>query len=69
MWHYQAVTQDDLRAAIKKYDATLKAARKERDATIARAAAEGMRQVDIINATDYSRETIRRIVDAAKEIS
>jgi transposase len=41
--------------------------RKERDAAIIQADAEGMSQVDITKATGYTRETIRRIVKASKE--
>jgi hypothetical protein len=61
------VTEDELRAAVAAYDkageeiARLEVQRRDtRDAEIQRAFDEGMRQVDIIRVTGYSRETVRQ---------
>jgi len=55
------MTEEQLRAAMEDYDA----ARKARDAAIARASREGMRQVDICRVTGFTREHVRRLVRAA----
>lgn len=67
MWHHESMTEEDLKAVVKTYDDTIEDARRVRDAAITKAAGEGMRQVDIIKATGYSRETIRRITQAGKD--
>ncbi|WP_033338901.1 hypothetical protein [Catenuloplanes japonicus] len=61
------MTEDELRAVVAAYDqagehiARLETQRRDtRDAEIQRAADEGMRQVDIIRVTGYSRETVRQ---------
>jgi hypothetical protein len=61
MWHHRGMlTKEDVRVAIKAYDAEIKGANQRRAALIARAAAD-MPQKDIIEATGYSRETVRRL--------
>lgn len=56
------MNEDDLKAAVQAHDNAIEEARRTRNERIRQAAAEGMRQVDIIKITGYSRETIRRIV-------
>jgi F0F1-type ATP synthase membrane subunit b/b' len=58
------VTEDDLKAAVKAHDKAIEDARTRRDETIAQARREGMRPTDIIKATGYTREHIRRILRA-----
>jgi F0F1-type ATP synthase membrane subunit b/b' len=60
------VTKEDLKAARKAYEAAIEEAERERAAIVARAIAEGMPQKDVIEATEYSRETVRRIAQAGK---
>jgi hypothetical protein len=54
------LTKEDVQAAIKAYDTEIKGANERRAAFIARAA-DDMPQKDIIEATGYSRETVRRL--------
>lgn len=56
------MTETELRAAVETYRESIRAARDERDSAIRRAHAAGWRQVDIIRATGYSRETVRVIL-------
>ena len=58
-----------LRAAISSYEHKVRELRVARDAIIRHAAELGMRQVDIVNATGYNRETIRQIVKAGEKES
>ena len=61
-WHAGGMlTPDDIRAAKAEYEESIAAAGRKRAAVIAQAAAEGMPQKEIIEATGYSRETIRRL--------
>lgn len=62
------LTKEDLKEARKAHDQAIDQADKirreadlERALIVARANAEGMAQKDIIEATGYSRETVRRI--------
>lgn len=52
-------TEEALREAIAKYEATKKAALEERDAQLRAFHAAGWRPIDLVWATGYSRETIR----------
>lgn len=61
MWHHRGMlTKEDVRAAIEAYDEEIQGANKRRAALISRAA-DDMPQKDIIEATGYSRETVRRL--------
>ncbi|MFE0376230.1 hypothetical protein ACFW1M_11705 [Streptomyces inhibens] len=55
------VTEDELKALDAAYKEEVAAAERKRAGTIARAIAEGWAQKDVITATGYSRETIRRL--------
>lgn len=61
------ITKADLKAARRAYDAAIEEAELSRAVTVARAIAEGMPQKDVIDAMEYSRETVRRITQAGKE--
>jgi hypothetical protein len=61
------ITRDDLKAARRAYDEAIAKAERQRAAILAKASAEGMPQKEIIEATEYSRETVRRIIAAGKE--
>lgn len=61
--HNEPMHPDDLRAAITRYEQATDAAREERDQAIRQAKAADMSQKDIVEATGYTRETIRRILD------
>lgn len=63
------MTEDELKQAMADFQAAIAQAHQDRDASIARASAEGMKQVDIMRITTYSRETIRQIVRRAGEPS
>lgn len=54
------VTKEDVKAAIAKYDKEIAAANRKRAVAIARFA-DQMPQKDIIEASGYSRETVRRL--------
>jgi transposase len=56
------LTKDDIAKARRAYAQAIEEAEQRRAATFAQAIAEGMAQKDIIEATGYSRETVRRIV-------
>lgn len=60
------VTKKDVEAAIAKYDKAIKAANRQRALAIARFASL-MPQKDIIEASGYSRETIRRLTAEGRE--
>lgn len=61
------LTKDDLTKAREAYDQAIEDAEKQRAAAFAKATAEGMPQKDIIEATGYSRETVRRIIRQGQE--
>ncbi|NEW74985.1 helix-turn-helix domain-containing protein [Streptomyces rhizosphaericus] len=61
-----AITKKDVEAAIAQYDRTIEQANLERAQFIARAA-DDMPQKDIIEATGYSRETVRRLTREGQE--
>lgn len=63
------ITKDDLKAARKAYDAAIEEAERARATIVAAAIAEGMPQKDVIEAMEYSRETVRRIAQAGKELA
>ncbi len=52
-----------LRDAITRYNEATETAKEERDQAIRQAKADGMTQKQIADATGYTRETIRRILD------
>lgn len=55
------VTEAELKKLDEQYKQAIKEAERERATTIARAIDEGWAQKDVITATGYSRETIRRL--------
>lgn len=55
------VTEAELKALDEQYKEAIKAAERQRSTTIARAIDGGWAQKDVIAATGYSRETIRRL--------
>jgi F0F1-type ATP synthase membrane subunit b/b' len=55
------VTEAELKALDGQYKQAIKAAERQRATTIASAIDEGWAQKDVITATGYSRETIRRL--------
>ncbi len=57
------VTKADLKAARDEHDSALKEADRKRAEIFAQASAEGMPQKEIIDASGYSRETVRRILN------
>lgn len=67
VWHTLAMTEAELRKAIEAFGKAEQAfdkARQQRDVKIAQAAREDMRPTDIVAATGYTREHIRRILRA-----
>jgi outer membrane protein TolC len=54
-------------AAYRRAQVTVEQRRLDLAEQIVQAAAEGMRQVEIVEITGYTREHIRRIVDAARK--
>ncbi len=58
-----ASAEDELRAVIAEYEAALPRALKARDEGIRRVAEKGLKQVDIIRITGYSRETVRQALN------
>lgn len=60
------VTKEDLKAARKAYDDAIKEAERSRAEIVAKAISEGMPQKDVIDAMEYSRETVRRITMAGQ---
>ncbi|MEC3994029.1 hypothetical protein VSR01_10910 [Actinacidiphila sp. DG2A-62] len=63
------LTIDDIRKAREAYDAEVKAADDRRALVLAQASAEGMPQTDVIAATGYSRETVRRITRQGQHLA
>lgn len=55
------LTPADVTKAVKDYDDAIAAAQRKRARTFAQADAEDMPQKDVIAASGYSRETVRRI--------
>lgn len=55
------VTEAELQQLDTEYKEAIKAAERRRSTTIARAIDQGWAQKDVIAATGYSRETIRRL--------
>ncbi|MCT2591135.1 hypothetical protein LHJ74_14660 [Streptomyces sp. N2-109] len=55
------VTEAELKALDANYQEAVKAAERHRSTTIARAIDQGWAQKDVITATGYSRETVRRL--------
>lgn len=55
------VTEAELQQLDAQYKAAIKDAEHQRATTIARAINEGWAQKDVITATGYSRETVRRL--------
>jgi len=55
------VTEAELKALDGQYKQAVQEAERQRATTIARAIDEGWAQKDVIAATGYSRETIRRL--------
>lgn len=55
------VTEAELQQLDAQYKAAIKEAERRRATTIARAIDEGWAQKDVITATGYSRETVRRL--------
>lgn len=62
------ITKDDLKAARQAYDAAIEEAERTRAIVVAQAIAEGVPQKDVIEAMEYSRETVRRITQAGREL-
>lgn len=65
-----SVMTSDLERATRAYHRALAAVDKRRDElaeAIATSAEAGIRQVEIVRITGYTREHVRRIVNAAKE--
>jgi hypothetical protein len=58
------MTSRDPKKIVADYEAAVERARAKRDERIRAALRAGVRQVDIVAATGYSRETIRRIAAA-----
>lgn len=56
----------ELAREVAEAESNLTAMRARRDAAIAQAAAEGIRQRDIVESTGLTREQVRRIVLAGK---
>lgn len=56
------LTKDHMAKARRVYEQAIEEAERQRAVTFARAIDEGMPQKDIIDATGYSRETVRRII-------
>lgn len=56
--------EDELRAVVVEYEAALPRALEARDEGIRRIAAEhGLKQIDVIRITGYSRETVRQMLN------
>lgn len=62
------LTKEDLKKAREAYDAAIEKAERQRAETVARAIAEGLPQKDVIEAMEYSRETVRRITQAGNAL-
>lgn len=64
--------KDDIRRAVERYEQQLANANAERTRAFQKARDEGLQQKDLVEASGYSRETVRRIlnpeaVEAAKK--
>lgn len=69
MWHHRGMaTKKDVETAIAKYDRAIRAANRQRARDIARFA-DLMPQKDIIEASGYSRETVRRLTAEGRELA
>lgn len=64
-WQNDDMDANDLRKAIATYEETLDSAKEDRDNAIRQAKEEGLTQAEIVRATGYTRETIRRVLDPA----
>jgi hypothetical protein len=62
------VTEAELKKLDKQYKDAIKAADRQRSITIARAIDGGWAQKDVITATGYSRETIRRLTAEGRAV-
>jgi len=62
------VTEAELKALDEQYKQAIKAAECQRATTIARAIDDGWAQKDVITATGYSRETIRRLTAEGRKL-
>jgi CRP-like cAMP-binding protein len=70
VWHYQSVDQEQAMTELRIAMADLKRQdeRRERVADALLMATEaGIRQKDLVSATGYTREHVRRLVEAARE--
>lgn len=63
------VTEAELKAIDAQYQASIKEAERKRAITIARAIDEGWAQKDVITATGYSRETVRRLTAEGRKVT
>lgn len=63
------LTRDDVAEARRVYAQAIKDAERQRALTFARAIDQGMPQKDIIEATGYSRETVRRIISDGRKLT
>ena len=61
------VTEAELKKLDEQFKTAIKAAERQRAATIAQAIGEGWAQKDVIAATGYSRETIRRLTAEGRQ--
>lgn len=63
------LTKDHMAKARRVYEQAIEEAERQRAVTFARAIDEGMPQKDIIDATGYSRETVRRIIGDGRKLA
>jgi CRP-like cAMP-binding protein len=61
-------TKKDVEAAIARYNKAIGAANRQRARDLARFA-DQMPQKDIIEASGYSRETVRRLIDQGRALA
>lgn len=68
--HPDEDARSELRDAMEEFKESTEEVVKKRDEAIRRAKAKGLRQKDIVKETEYTRETIRRILnpDAAEAV-
>lgn len=62
------LTKEDMKQAREDYDNAVAEAERRRALTFAQADAEGLPQKDVIDATGYSRETVRRITREGQKL-
>lgn len=62
------VTEAELKDIDAQYKKAIKEAEHKRATTIARAIDEGWAQKDVITATGYSRETVRRLTAEGRKL-